>query len=310
MKAIVRCLDLFCCEGGAGMGYHRAGFDVTGVDLADHSADYPFDFIQADALTFPLKGFDAIHASPPCQAHTNMSNRYRGQGGKADSHPDLIAPIRARLETSGAPWVIENVPGAAASMRDPFTLTGGMFGLRVHRPRLFESSILILAPSKPSIRRDTVGVFGKHPDGRRLWTRKDGSMQRAFACSLDKTIGKRLQRCGVVTGVGRADELHVLLAIGAFGGDRDVVDGRAGVLAKLFDEVPDFASVIELLGELEPGRDLRIDRAGFLTLLRDLDPDLLGVERIGVRHGHRADYPATFWNPNRAIINGVAGTGR
>lgn len=174
-----RLLDLFCGAGGAGMGYHRAGFDVTGVDLADHSADYPFDFIQADALTFPLKGFDAIHASPPCQAHTNMSNRYRGQGGKADSHPDLIAPIRARLETSGAPWVIENVPGAAASMRDPFTLTGGMFGLRVHRPRLFESSILILAPSKPSIRRDTVGVFGKHPDGRRLWTRKDGSMQRA-----------------------------------------------------------------------------------------------------------------------------------
>ena len=210
-----RLLDLFCGAGGAGMGYHRAGFDVTGVDLADHSVDYPFDFIQADALTFRLgcscghdiaahalvdlsggdnpvltrecascpcvdwDGFDAIHASPPCQAHTSMSNRYRGQGGKADSHPDLIAPIRALLETSGVPWVIENVPGAAASMRDPFTLTGGMFGLRVHRPRLFESSILILAPSKPAIRRDTVGVFGKHPDGRRLWTRKDGSMQRA-----------------------------------------------------------------------------------------------------------------------------------
>ena len=26
-------LDLFCGAGGASTGYHRAGFDVTGVDL-------------------------------------------------------------------------------------------------------------------------------------------------------------------------------------------------------------------------------------------------------------------------------------
>jgi len=161
------------------MGYHRAGFSVTGVDLADHSADYPFPFIQADATTVSLEGFDAIHASPPCQTHTSMSNRYRGQGGKADSHVDLIATMRDRMEGAGVPWVLENVIGAAKVMRDPIQLTGGMFGLRVHRPRLFESNVLILAPSRVRPPKGHVGVFGHRPDGRRLWTRKDGTMNRA-----------------------------------------------------------------------------------------------------------------------------------
>jgi DNA (cytosine-5)-methyltransferase 1 len=170
---------LFCGAGGAGVGYSRAGFEVVGVDLVDRN--YPLEFHMADATTFSFDGFDAIHASPPCQAHTTMSNKHRGKGTsvRTDSHVDLIPLIRARLEDSGLPWVIENVVGAAKGMRDPIKLTGGMFGLRVHRPRLFESNFLMLAPSAPKIRRDTVGVFGKHPDGRRLWTRVDGSTQRA-----------------------------------------------------------------------------------------------------------------------------------
>lgn len=173
-----RLLDLFCGAGGAGKGYADAGFEVVGVDLKPQPR-YPFEFHQADALEFPLDGFDVIHASPPCQAFTTMANRFRGAGGKADSHPELIAPMRLRIKATGLPYVIENVVGARSSLRGHILLLhGGMFGLRVHRPRLFESSLFILAPEARAA-REPVGVYGERHDGRRLWTRADGSEQRA-----------------------------------------------------------------------------------------------------------------------------------
>lgn len=178
----LRLLDLFCGAGGAGEGYRRAGFVVTGVDIAPHRYP-PGEFIRADALdvlhdvTF-LAGFDVIHASPPCQAYTTMSVKHRGKGGRADSHPDLIPPVRNILEAWAGTYVIENVPGARSAMRGAVTLSGGMFGLGVDRPRLFESNALIYpAPIKPV--RDAIGVYGRHHDGRRLWTRADGTEQRA-----------------------------------------------------------------------------------------------------------------------------------
>jgi DNA (cytosine-5)-methyltransferase 1 len=145
------------------MGYHRAGFEVVGVDIAPQP-HYPFEFHQADAMTYPLDGFDAVHASPPCQAFTQMSARWRGKGTKADDHLDLLTPMLAKLRGLATPWVVENVPGARRLMRDPLTLHGGMFGLGVHRPRLFESNVLLLnfnalATIQP------LGVYGK-PDGR------------------------------------------------------------------------------------------------------------------------------------------------
>lgn len=173
----MRLLDLFCGAGGAAMGYHRAGFEVVGVDVAPQP-HYPFEFHQGDAMTWPLDGFDVIHASPPCQAHTTMSNRHRGQGGRADTHVDLIAATRERL--AGHLYVIENVPGARRHLHHPVVLTGGMFGLGVERPRLFESNVALLAPARAKV-SDPIGVYGKAPDGRRLFTRADGSIQRAAA---------------------------------------------------------------------------------------------------------------------------------
>lgn len=120
------------------MGYARAGFEVVGVDI-NPQPRYPFEFHQADAMEFDLSGFDAIHASPPCQAYTVL-------GGREDlSHyPDSVDAVRDRLETNGAPWIIENVPGAP--LRKPIMLCGAMFGLRSYRHRLFESSVPLIAP--------------------------------------------------------------------------------------------------------------------------------------------------------------------
>jgi len=138
-------LDLFCCAGGAGMGYHRAGFDVVGVDL-ERQRNYPFDFVQGDAMSppFDLRTFDVIHASPPCQRYS-VSTAVHGREGR-DKHPDFVGPVREVLRASGRLWVIENVPGAP--LEPPaIMLCGTMFGLRVLRHRWFESNVLLLAPA-------------------------------------------------------------------------------------------------------------------------------------------------------------------
>lgn len=137
----MRILDLFCGAGGAGMGYHRAGFEVVGVDVSAQP-NYPFEFVQADAMTFDLRGFDAIHASPPCQRYTQLGTRE-----DLSHYPDLVDATRERLEAAGVPWVIENVPGSP--LRKPVTLCGAMFGLRAYRHRLFEASKSLTVPPHP-----------------------------------------------------------------------------------------------------------------------------------------------------------------
>ncbi len=136
----LRLLDLFCGGGGAAMGYYRAGFEVVGIDLHGQP-DYPFEFRQANALDqFPgliADGFDAVHASPPCQhASTQTPDRSK--------HPNLISQTRELLETVGLPYVIENVVGA--DLIDPIRLCGSSFGLDLRRHRLFESNITLAAP--------------------------------------------------------------------------------------------------------------------------------------------------------------------
>jgi len=145
----LRLLDLFCCAGGAGVGYFRAGFEVVGVDFKPQPR-YPLTFIQADALTLDpafIASFDAIHASPPCQSYSDLAKR----NGNADAWPRLIEPVRDMLIRSGRPYVIENVEGAP--LRDPTILCGTMFsGLRVIRHRLFETNFPLVTPP-----------HGKHP---------------------------------------------------------------------------------------------------------------------------------------------------
>jgi DNA (cytosine-5)-methyltransferase 1 len=137
-------LDLCCKAGGAGMGYWLAGFDVVGVDIEPQKR-YPFRFIQADALTFPLSGFDLIHASPICKDYSATAVLNDA------THPRQIEAFRDRLASSGVPYVIENVPGAP--LRSPVVLCGAMFpGLRVYRHRLFEASFRIPAPPEPEHR--------------------------------------------------------------------------------------------------------------------------------------------------------------
>jgi DNA (cytosine-5)-methyltransferase 1 len=191
-------LDLFCGAGGAAVGYHRAGFDVVGIDIAPQP-HYPFQFYQGDALDVLddlAHDFDAIHASPPCQAFTQMSARWRGHGGKADDHVDLLTPTLERFRSLDVPWVVENVPGARRLMQPTLILHGGAFGLGVHRPRLFQSNVLLLAGRSPATRAP-VGVYGK-PDGRTTYRyRNNGNYKGKSLIRAWKSLEEGSEAMGI-----------------------------------------------------------------------------------------------------------------
>ncbi|OSC69653.1 DNA methylase [Streptomyces sp. BF-3] len=137
-------LDLFCCAGGAGTGYHRAGFDVIGVDIVERP-NYPFTFVRADALEYlaaliesgEIRRFKAAHSSPPCQAGCALTVGTNASQGWGGDHDDLVAPTRTLLERTGLPYVIEQ-PNGRAKIRKDLSLCGEMFGLGVLRHRNFE----------------------------------------------------------------------------------------------------------------------------------------------------------------------------
>ena len=179
-----RLLDLFCGAGGAAMGYHRAGFEVVGVDIKPQPR-YPFEFVRADALEVLAElaagadwflgrdggthriAADAIHASPPCQAYSVLRRANPGA-----EYPDLIEPTRRLLIAAGLPWVIENVPGAP--LNHSIVLCGSMFGLgadgrQLRRHRLFETSFPIMQPECQH-RGEAIGVYGFNGDGHGPYT--------------------------------------------------------------------------------------------------------------------------------------------
>ena len=172
-----RLLDLFCGAGGAAMGYHRAGFDVVGVDRRPQP-NYPFEFVQADALLFldnimkdgwypkpPIRisDFDAIHASPPCPAYSTAT----GISGDRTAHPDLVGPVRELLEATGLPYVIENVIGAP--VHGPI-LCGAAFALGadcadgrwrpLKRHRRFETNWFLHSNGCACNGREPIGRYG------------------------------------------------------------------------------------------------------------------------------------------------------
>jgi len=204
MNTRPRLLDLFCGAGGAAMGYHRAGFDVVGVDIAPQKR-YPFTFVQADALEYCAAHgaeFDVIHASPPCQAYT------KAQRIQGNNHADLVAATRVALQKTGKLYVIENVPGAP--LIDPVTLVGSMFDLGTMRPRLFECSFyvpFVLAPSpsashtkmgrapRPDEYMHVVGNFSDVEAGRRAmgidWMTR-AELSQAIPPAYTEYIGRQL----------------------------------------------------------------------------------------------------------------------
>ena len=157
----LKLLDLYCGAGGAARGYELAGFtDIVGVDK-EPQPNYPYRFIQADALNsgIDLNRFDLIHASPPCQAFTSLQNSPNSN----KNHPELVAATRELLDASDRPWVIENVYGAPLNF--PTKLCGSSFhlgtgDLQLRRHRYFETRWLILSPHRCRHKGETVGVHG------------------------------------------------------------------------------------------------------------------------------------------------------
>ena len=159
MSCMPRCLDLFCCAGGAAVGLHRAGFNIVGVDR-EPQPRYPFPFVQGDALAQDLSGFDFVWASPPCQAYCALNTM-----PNLREHKKLIPAVRDKLQEWGGPYIIENVEGAKRELIDPVMLCGSMFSLESHgyqvrRHRYFESNVDICVSMTCSHGPRTMGIYG------------------------------------------------------------------------------------------------------------------------------------------------------
>ncbi|WP_367137989.1 DNA methylase [Saccharothrix sp. HUAS TT1] len=204
----MRLLDLYCGGGGAAAGYIDAGFEVTGVDLKDHSAYYPGNFVQGNALEYVQEHgheYDAVHASPPCQAYSSITADH-------DRHPDLVGPTREALFLAGRPWVMENVVGSP--VRPDLKLCGSHFdlvssGYLLKRHRLFElEGFAVPQPKCTCAGRKVAGVYGNLPPERsafREYGRPDKNRGVKFPLSdAQRVMGVKLPKEVVVQAIPRA----------------------------------------------------------------------------------------------------------
>ena len=188
-----RLLDLFCGAGGCTRGYQMAGYRVTGVDIAPQAHYVGEECIQADALVYVQAyghEYDVIHASPPCQAYsqlTPMAHRSR--------HPRLIGAIQEALRATGRPYVIENVPNARKHLMEPFMLCGSMFDLPIWRHRFFETNAfpfpLVLSCNHGTLPVLISGTYRRKKHG--IVERADYSVaERRAAIGIDWMVDKEL----------------------------------------------------------------------------------------------------------------------
>lgn len=193
------------------MGYHQAGFtDIVGVDI-EPQPNYPFNMYVADAIDFgtskDLSGFDLVHASPPCQAYSRVSPQ-------TVEYPDLIDPTRRLLQSTGVPYVIENVEGAP--LDGYLKLCGSMFGLDIQRHRMFEMSFPAMSlacnhkawkagrPHTVTGHADGEGIYKKHSYGFRdtdhakqlmgmPWAKTTREVTEAIPPEYTKFIGEQFR---------------------------------------------------------------------------------------------------------------------
>jgi DNA (cytosine-5)-methyltransferase 1 len=189
------------------MGYYQAGFtEIVGVDIVPQP-NYPFRFVQGDALSpsVRLEDFDLIHASPPCQAYSTQGRSSRW--GTPPSSPPLIADTQDLLDDAGVPFVIENVAGARFALREPMVaLRGHQFGLGVDRLRYFELGGWFFLQESRTRRPPglVLGVYGRAPDGRRLSANRTKEQLRAPASVEEAAWAMGINWCDDWRGIAEA----------------------------------------------------------------------------------------------------------
>jgi DNA (cytosine-5)-methyltransferase 1 len=142
----------------------------------------PFEGVLGDALEFTATHGDTFHlnhGSPTC---TGYSRGTAAIPDRLQRYDRLIPVFREVAESTGRPYVIENVADARPELRDPILLCGRMFGLEaddddgtrltLDRHRLFETSAELRPPEHPrhgwaSNARDGVQVAGSYGGARR-----------------------------------------------------------------------------------------------------------------------------------------------
>lgn len=108
-------LDLCCGLGGWSEGLMLEGWRCVGVDIADFSANYPGEFIQADLLAW--EGWqtlspDLVVASPPCEEFSRHSMPWLKKKNPPEPSMALIDRCFEIGRKSHAWLILENVRGA------------------------------------------------------------------------------------------------------------------------------------------------------------------------------------------------------